>query len=439
MAKPFFGIIYSLFNNLYLLQRLRDMLCNSSGLNCQPGILKDGMVNKLILPVIFSLCTLPVNAQYYKKIHAKAIVVDTHNDILMKAVFPGLSLDQDLRGVAHTDLARWKQGGLDVQVFSVYCDGDQVNAYAYANREMDSLDAVAVRNPGKIVKVSSYAQLLDAVKQHKIAAMFGVEGGHMIENDLYKLDALFNRGARYLTLTHNISPGWVTSAADETAAKPVPGNGLNADGSQGLTAFGKQVVQRMNKLGMLIDVSHAGDKSFWDIIGLSTKPIIASHSSVYSLVPSRRNLKDDQIKSIAKNGGVIQVNFHPGFIDTSYDAKESAFLLRHARETDSMHKAAEPDFYILDILYQKYADEVSSFRPPLSMLIDHIDYIVKLVGVNYVGLGSDFDGINLTPQQLDDVSTYPLITKALMERGYRKKDIQKILGGNFLRVLLANE
>jgi membrane dipeptidase len=296
---------------------------------------------------------------------------------------------------------------------------------------MDSLDAAVARNPDKIVKVANYAQLQNAIKQKKIAAMFGVEGGHMIEDDLNKLDAMFTRGARYLTLTHNIAPLWVTSAADETTHPNLP--------HKGLTDFGRQVVQRMNQLGMLIDVSHAGDQTFWEVIKLTTKPIIASHSSVYTLVPHRRNLKDDQIKAIATNGGVIQVNFHPGFIDKSFEPKETGFLKKYAKEMDSLMKSGMAEFYAIDYLYEKYASETTTMRPPLSMLIDHIEYIIKLVGVNHVGLGSDFDGINLTPQQLDDVTTYPLITKALVNKGYTKKDITKILGGNFLRVLKANE
>lgn len=383
---------------------------------------------------LFFICLVLLQhiiAQPYKKIHAKAIVVDTHNDILMQAADKGIVFDQDLTGKTHSDLARWKKGGLDVQIFSVYSDGDIKNAYAFANREMDSLDAVAARNPDKIVKVFSYTELIKVVKQHKIAAMFGVEGGHMIEADLNKLDGLYKRGARYLTLTHNIAPSWATSAADETSNP----NLLH----KGLTDFGKQVVQRMNQLGMLIDVSHAGDQTFWDVIKFTSKPIIASHSSVYSLVPHRRNLKDDQIKAIAKNAGVIQINFNPGFIDSSFDKKEIAFLKKYAAEYDSLTKTGMPEWYTMDYLFKKYAAETNAMRPSLSNVIDHIEYIIKLVGVDNVGLGSDFDGINLTPLQLDDVTAYPVITKALADKGYSKKDINKILGGNFLRVLKANE
>jgi membrane dipeptidase len=349
----------------------------------------------------------------------------------MKADDQKLVFDQDLRGKASTDLKRWKEGGLDVQIFSVYCDGAAEKPYAYANREMDILDAVAARNPDKIVKVSNYAELMKVVKQGKIAAMFGVEGGHMIEDDLSKLEALYKRGARYLTLTHNVAPSWATSAADETTKPNLP--------HKGLTEFGKQVVQRMNQLGMMVDVSHVGDQTFWDVIKLTSKPIIASHSSVYALTPHRRNLKDDQIRAIAKNGGVIQINFNPGFIDSTFNKKENAFLEKHAAENDSLMKSGMDDFYASDYLYQKYAEEVLAIRPPLDLVIQHIDYIVKLVGADYVGLGSDFDGITLNPRDLDDVTSYPLITKALVEKGYSEKDIVKILGGNFLRVLKANE
>ncbi|MGB4400330.1 MAG: dipeptidase [Daejeonella sp.] len=393
-------------------------------------------MRKIFISLFVSMYVLAVHAQQisaqsYQKIHRKAIVVDTHNDILMHAADKGTAFDQDLTLKTHTDLARWKKGGLDVQIFSVYSDGGVQNAYAYANRQMDSLDAVALRNPDQIIKVSNYAEMLRAVKEHKIAAMFGVEGGHMIEDDLAKLEALYKRGARYLTLTHNIAPSWATSAADETTKPNLP--------NKGLTEFGRQVVQRMNQLGMMVDVSHSGDQTFWDVIKLSTKPIIASHSSVYSLVAHRRNLKDDQIKAIAKNGGVIQINFNPGFIDSSFGKKEDAFFKKHKAESDSLLKSGMDEWYMMNLLYKKYTAEAEPMRPPLYMLIDHIDYIVKLVGVDYVGLGSDFDGINLTPQQLDDVTTYPLITKALIEKGYSKKDIYKILGENLLRVLKANE
>ena len=387
------------------------------------------MKTKII--IIILIFTQQVMAQSYKKIHDNAILIDTHNDILMKMVDDGFLMDSNLKGKTHSDLARWKEGGLDVQIFSVFCDGSKVNPFIYANQQMDSLDAVVKRNPDKIVKVATTKELLEAVNQNKIAAMFGVEGGHMIENDLEKLEVFYNRGAGYMTLTWNNSTDWATSAFDETFTKDLS--------HIGLSDFGKQVIHKMNQLGMIVDISHVGVQTFSDVINTTTKPIIASHSSVYALCKHQRNLNDDQIKAIAKNGGVIQINFHPGFIDPSFDEKEKAFFDKHKVEFDSLIKTGMDEWNVMDTLYHKYAEEANKMRPPLSMLIDHIDYIAKLVGVDYVGIGSDFDGINLTPQQLDDVTTYPLITKALIDRGYTQQDINKILGKNFLRVLNANE
>lgn len=387
------------------------------------------MKTKIIIISIFFAQQL--FAQSYQKIHDKAILIDTHNDILMKIVNDGVAFDTDLTGKTHSDLARLKKGGLDVQLFSVFCDGTQINPYAYANQQMDSLDAVLKRNPDKIVKVANSKELSTAVKQHKIAVMFGVEGGHMIENDLNKLEVLYNRGARYMTLTWNNSTNWASSAYDETYNNDLTRSGLSD--------FGKQVVQKMNALGMMVDISHVGVQTFWDVINTTTKPIIASHSAVYALCQHQRNLNDEQIKAIAKNGGVIQVNFYSAFLDNNYIKKVDNFFAKHANEEKSLTAGGMNEFQSEEFLFNKYKNEVEPFRVPLSVLIDNIEYIIKLVGADYVGIGSDFDGIQSPPQELDDVTNYPLITKALVEKGYSKKEITKILGGNFLRVLKANE
>ena len=372
-----------------------------------------------------------IYAQSYQKIHRKAIVVDTHNDILTQVMERGVALDTDLTGITYSDLDRWKKGGLDVQFFSVWSDGNQANPFQFALRQMDTLDAVAKRNPEKIAEVSNSKELYKVVKQHKIAAMFGIEGGHQIENDLSKLDSLYKRGARYMTLTWNNSTPWATSAFDETFTKDLQ--------HKGLTDFGRQVVQRMTALGMMVDISHVGEQTFWDVINTTTKPVIASHSSVYNICPHQRNLKDDQIKAIAKNGGVIQVNFYSGFLDSTYTRKKDIFFVKHKSESDSLSKSGMSENMVENYMFSKYRNEVQALRPPFSLLMQHIEYIINLVGVDYVGLGSDFDGIESSPLQLDDVTSYPLITKALVEKGYSEKDIDKILGGNLLRVLKANE
>lgn len=366
-------------------------------------------------------------------IHDKAVVADTHNDVLSTATLEGMDIGTDLKGKTHSDLTRFKKGGVDVQVFSIFSDEryGTGSAFRQASREIDSLYAIAARNPGRMMMVRTPAQLKQAVQSHKLAAMMGVEGGHMIEDRMDYLDSFYNRGVRYMTLTWNNSTSWATSAADETARSwtVTP---------YGLTDRGKAIVRRMNELGMLVDLSHVGEKTFWDAIHTTSKPVLISHSSAYALCPVPRNLKDDQIKAVGQNGGVIMVNFYSGFLDSTYGRKMNAFVARHRQELDSLTAAAAPNYEINDYLSKKYPGEANALRAPLSLLIDHIDYMVKMAGVDHVGLGSDFDGIESPPMELDDVTTYPLITRELLKRGYSKADVGKILGGNFIRVFAAN-
>ena len=385
---------------------------------------------------ILLLLSVPsfVFAQNYKKIHKASVLVDTHNDIPSSAIEKKVAFDADLRGQTHSDLNRMFTGGVDAQMFSIFCGGEQKEPYNFANQEMDSVYAWVNRNPSKMMLVYSPADFKKAMKEKRLATMFGVEGGHMIENDLSKLDALHKRGMRYMTITWNNSTTWATSAADETT----PGGALNSEGKKGLTEFGKQVIKRMNELGVMVDISHVGEQTFWDITKITTKPIIASHSCVWNLCPHRRNLKDEQIKAIATSGGVIFLNFYAGFIDSTYEAKRNVLLQQYQPEIDSLIKQNMQPDYARIITAEKYKDQLLSIRPSLSVLLDHLDYIVKLVGVDHVGMGSDFDGIEAPPLELNGVEDYPLITKALLERGYSKKDIRKILGGNFIRVFEAN-
>ena len=400
------------------------------------------MYKKLFFCLLLITSSYFASAQSYKKLHFNAIVVDTHNDIPSTAIEKGLSFDENLLTKTHSDLQRMAAGGIDAQFFSIWCDGNKENPYAWANREIDTVLAWTNRNPDKMMQAFTAADIKKAVVQKKLAVLLGVEGGHMIENDLNKLDALYNRGVRYMTITWNNSTNWATSALDETApskSPPVGETWKDATRKKGLTEFGKLVIKRMNELGMLVDLSHVGEQTFWDAINTTTKPVLVSHSCVYSICPHRRNLKDDQIKAVGKNGGVIHLNFYSGFIDSSFDRRTQLFNNNHKAERDSLLKQ-NPEPYFADVfLFTKYPEEVKSLRPPLSLLIDHLDYIVKLIGVDHVGLGSDFDGVNSLPQQLDDVTTMPLITKELLKRSYSKKDIRKILGENFLRIFEANQ
>lgn len=385
----------------------------------------------LITFILFLVC-INTLAQRYKKIHFRSVLIDTHNDIPSTAIEKGVSFDEDTRTKTHSDLNRMLQGGVDAQLFSIWCDGNKVNPYQWANREMDTVLAWTNRNPYKMMLALTANDMMKASRQNKLGVAFGVEGGHMIENDLNKLDSLYKKGARYMTLTWNNSTDWATSAQDETTK----GDSLK---HKGLTDFGKTVVHKMNELGMLVDLSHVGEQTFWDAIRTSTKPVLVSHSCVYALCPHRRNLKDDQIKAIGENGGVIHLNFYSGFVDPEFEKRSDAFTAKHKSEMDSLLKVNPEPYFMQVFLFEKYPDEVKALRPPLSMLMDHLDYIVKMIGVDHVGIGSDFDGVNSLPQQLDDVTCYPVITKELLKRGYSKKDVRKILGGNFLRLLRENE
>lgn len=384
---------------------------------------------RLLLPLLFVLiaCSSP------GRLHRKALVVDTHNDVLSTVTLKGLSIETDLTGRSHTDIERLRQGGVDVQVFSIFCDErfGKDTAFRFANIEIDSLYAIVRRNPARLQMATDVDGIHAAQKSNRIACMMGVEGGHMMEDRLDYLDSFYRRGVRYMTLTWNNSTSWATSAWDETKKKDsLPHLGLND--------FGREVVHRMNELGMLVDLSHVGERTFWDAIGATTRPVLVSHSCVYSLCPVPRNLKDDQIRAVGANGGVIHLNFYSGFLDSNYARRKEAFLARHQTEVDSMKAAHLAGYEIEEWMARRYPKEAEALRPPLSLLLDHLDYIVRLIGVDHVGLGSDFDGIESAPQGLDDVRSFPLITRALKERGYSNADIRKILGGNFLRVLAAN-
>ncbi|MCX6317493.1 MAG: dipeptidase [Bacteroidetes bacterium] len=385
----------------------------------------------LFISLLFGTCFF-ATAQKANKIHFRSILIDTHNDIPSTAIDDKISFDQDLLHKTHSDLRRMKEGGVDAQFFSIWCDGNKQNPYAWANREIDTVLAWTHRNPDRMMQAFTAADIERAARNKKLAVLLGVEGGHMIENDLGKLEALYQRGVRYMTITWNNSTAWASSALDETT---------RADSltHAGLSAFGKQVIQKMNALGMLVDLSHVGEATFRDAIATSSKPVLVSHSCVYALCAHRRNLKDDQIRAVAKNGGVIQLNFYSGFLDPSFESRSDAFTTRHKAEMDSLLKVNPEPYFMQVYLFNKYPEEVKGLRPPLSLLIDHLDYIVKLVGADYVGLGSDFDGVNSLPEGLDGVQDFPKITAELVKRGYSKKDIEKILGGNLLRVLRANE
>jgi membrane dipeptidase len=394
---------------------------------------------KIFSLVFLFIFTLSAQAQNYKKIHRKAIVADSHNDIISTCIEKGYKFDDDLSGKTQSDLHRMLQGGLDVQVFSIWCDGEQKDPFQFANREIDTLNAWVKRNPSKMMLVNTPAELKKAIKSHKLASMIGVEGGHMIENDLNKLDSFYKRGVRYMTLTWNNNNSWATSAEYESGDQKEGGKVDTSSQKKGLTDFGREVVKRMNELGMMVDLSHTGEQTFWDAVSISTKPVLISHSDAYTLCPVFRNLKDGQIRAVAKNGGVIDLNFYPAFLDSTVGPKMAAYFKKHRGEKKELIASGKKDFEANALIAQKYPEEFKELESPFHLLFDHLDYIVKLAGIDHVGLGGDFDGISFTPELLTDVTKYPLITKELVKRGYSRKDIYKIMGGNFIRVFEENQ
>ncbi|MDZ7290601.1 MAG: membrane dipeptidase [candidate division KSB1 bacterium] len=315
-------------------------------------------------------------------VHRRALVIDLHNDVLEKVVRYNYQLG--VRHLTnHSDIPRFRDGGVDVQLFSIWIDPTLGNPYQQALRFFDSLHVQIARNPRDLVQARTLEEIEKAQIEGKIAAIPVVEGGYSIENSLNKLKDLFARGARYMTITWNRSgdygPDWAISADDPRST------------TVGLSDFGRQVIQTMDSLGMLIDVSHTGIKTIEDILTVTRNPIIASHSGARALCDHTRNLYDDQIRQIANSGGVIGVVFYPYFL-------------------------------------------TGTRRATLNDVVRHIDYIAKLVGVDYVAIGSDFDGIEVTPTDLKDVSKFPLLTEALLKKGYSRAEVRKILGENFLRV-----
>jgi len=374
----------------------------------------------------------PRDEKLWKKaleIHRKAIVVDTHNDILSMMIDDNYDLGVSSVGKYHTDIARMKQGGLTAEFFSVYIDRSYVKDGGSARRTLDMIDYVyraAERYPNELMMSYSTADIRRAKKQKKIAALMGIEGGHAIEDSLMALRDFYRLGVRYMTLTHNNTNNWADACCDTAT-------------HNGLSDFGKDVVREMNRIGMLVDISHVSDKTMSDVLDVSTAPIIASHSSARTLGDRTRNIPDDLLRRIAKNGGVVMVNFYPGFIDAKVIAasKERDALLKP--ELDQLKETFKDNPKRL----QEETNKLLAANPlpatQLSVLIDHFDHVAKTAGIDHVGLGSDFDGVSSLPVGMEDVSKLPNITYELLQRGYSDKDVRKVLGENFLRAFAAAE
>ena len=389
------------------------------GLSCRPA-------NK---PMTNSSEPSPV-ATDALSIHRRAIVVDMHADTTQRLVDENVNLQTQLKD-GHLDAVRAKEGGLNAQFFSIWVDPDLYGAGGEGAMQRADVQIQAVRDlAAKHPETWELATTADDVRRiaasGKLAALMGLEGGYAIDNRLENVARYYNMGVRYMSGAWSVSTDWAGSSGDEIGK------------TRGLTEFGKQVIREMNRLGMMVDVSHLSDKAFWEIVNTSTKPVIATHSGCRAITNVPRNLTDDMIVALAKTGGVVNVIFYPEHIEPGYSEKkkkvdaEIAALVQRASDAepgDAAHKKLARD--------RVRAQEYLKRLPPVyvSRIVDHIDHVVKLVGIDHVGIGSDFDGIQAVPADLSSVAELPNLTRELVKRGYSEADIDKILGGNMLRVM----
>jgi membrane dipeptidase len=361
------------------------------------------------------------------RLHREALVIDGHNDLPWQLhekadlSFRKIDLRQSQKGLGlHTDIPRLVQGGIGAQFWAAFVPADTRKKGAAVRMTLEQIDVIkrmVATYPDTFEMAYSADDIVRVRKKGKIASLIGVEGGHSIDNSLGVLRMLYALGVRYMTLTHSETLDWADSATD--AAK-----------HHGLTEFGEQVVREMNRLGMLVDISHVSAETMRHALRVTSAPLIASHSSAYALADHPRNVPDDVLLLIKKNGGVVMVNFYSGFI-----VPEAARLTRNMFEVGRDLRKKYPDDREFQTALKQWRKEHPIPAGSVHHVVDHIEHIIQVAGIDHVGLGSDFDGITAVPKQLEDVSCYPYVTQELLNRGHSREDIHKVLGGNLLRVL----
>ena len=367
-------------------------------------------------------------------IHRRAIVVDMHADTTQRLVDENVDLQTRLKD-GHLDAVRAKEGGLDAQFFSIWVEPDLFgsggpNAVKRADLQIQAVRELAAKHPETWELATTAADIKRISAAGKIAALMGLEGGYAIDEKLENVDRYYQMGVRYMSPAWSVSTSWAGSSGDE------------AGKTRGLNDFGKRVIREMNQLGMMVDVSHLSDKAFWDIVNTSTKPVIATHSGCRAITNVPRNLTDDMIVALAKTGGVVNVIFYPEHIEPGYSEKkkkvdaEIAPMVQRASEEEKGN-VAQKKLARDRVRSEEYLKRLPAVS--VSRVTDHIDHIVKLVGIDHVGIGSDFDGVQAVPADLKSVADLPNLTKELLRRGYSESDIDKILGGNMLRVMETTE
>ena len=382
---------------------------------------------------VFSLAAVTTKSQSQtnispaaRELHFQSIVIDTHDDTTQRLLDPKFDFGA-IHSDGSVDIPRMRAGGLAAIFFSIWIPGTVTGPTA-VQRALDQINAVretVARHPNELVLCTTAEEIRRAKAGGKIAVLMGVEGGHMINNSLANLDKFFALGVRYMTLTHTVNTDWADASTDKPA-------------HNGLTDFGKQVVREMNRLGMMVDISHVADKTFYDVLAVSKAPVIASHSSCRALCSAPRNMTDDMIKALAAKGGVMQINYHIGFLSQQFqDASKAHPELGKEIEAESKKRCGENEACQLieaDKITREMVAQGKLPRVDWTEIIKHIDHAVKLVGAEHVGLGSDFDGADM-PYGMEDVSDIPRITDALLAEGYSPVDVRKILGGNTLRLM----
>jgi membrane dipeptidase len=362
-------------------------------------------------------------------VHRRAVVVDMHADTVQFVVDEGADISGRVE-TTHLDAVRMREGGLHAQFFSIWVEPEYFgaggpDAVARADAQVEAVRALAEKRPDVWALATTAADIRRAVEERKLAALLGLEGGYAIDEKLERVEHYYRRGVRYMTPTWTHSLSWAGSSGD-------------AEGeTRGLNEFGRRVVGEMNRLGMMVDVSHVSDKTFWDIVETSTSPVIASHSNCRALADAPRNLTDEMILALAATGGVVSAVFYPGFLDPAWRERRNALDREiEPRVRDVMqgqdigpHERMAADRFRA----REYARRLAPV--PVARVADHIDRVVQLAGVEHVGLGSDFDGITATPEGLSSVAELPNLTAELLRRGYAAEDVTKILGGNVLRVM----
>ena len=398
---------------------------------------------------VFAAVLLPLAALVFEaraarsdpaRVHAAAILIDGHNDIPQAMLDDGYDLAEDGRGRYDTDLDRLAAGGVTGVFFSIWVDpGLRKKGQDYAPRARALIGAVrdaVAPHPDRMLLATTAADVRRAKAEHRLAALMGLEGAHALEGRFANLQEFHDAGVRYVTLTHTNSNEFADSSGSWREASPARIEALRVNG--GLSPLGRELVAEMNRLGMLVDLSHPADETVAAVLDVTRAPVIASHSSARALADVRRNLSDDLLTRIGQNGGVVMVNFYSGFLDAGLRADLDGWIQRQsAAEVEALEAHGHGEDYAR-ALYQRlrYGTQPAA---PLDRVLDHVEHVARVAGAEHVGLGSDFDGSILPPAELDDVSRFPRVTAGLMRRGWTPEAVRQVLGGNTLRVMEAAE